>query len=242
MATSSGRRLRHSGAPAPCPAASRRSRPRCSPRRMPPQGAARRGQARSVVLGPYSPLNQIGARTVSPVIGPGSLDWHEVTDDLVAAPVAAALSVWELAAGVQVAEIDESLADTASFCQMYEVAPEQSANCVLIAGRRGETTSYAACVVLATTRADVNGVVRRIMGARKASFASMEDAVARSGMEFGGITPIGLPYDWPVFIDAAVARSAAVVIGSGLRRSKLALPGESLARLPGAQVIDDLAS
>ena len=94
---------------------------------------------------------------------------------------------------------------------------------------------------LATTRADVNGVVRRRLNAKKASFAPMDDAVALSGMEYGGITPIGLPDSWPVLIDAAVLTRDVVVIGSGLRRSKLALPSGALADLPGAEVIDGLA-
>lgn len=100
-----------------------------------------------------------------------------------------------------------------------------------------------ACVVLATTRADVNGVVRRLLDARKASFASMDDAVAQTGMEYGGITPLGLPSDWPILVDAAVAAIATdVVVGSGVRRSKIVLPGAALADVPGAQVIDGLAS
>ena len=119
---------------------------------------------------------------------------------------------------------------------------EDSANCVIIAGRRGETTTYAACVVLATTRADVNGVVRRRLGARKASFAPVDDAVALTEMEFGGITPIGLPPDWPILIDAAVLQRDVVVIGSGVRRSKIALPSAALAELPGVEVVDGLAS
>jgi prolyl-tRNA editing enzyme YbaK/EbsC (Cys-tRNA(Pro) deacylase) len=122
------------------------------------------------------------------------------------------------------------------------VAMEDSANCVVIAGRRGDVTRYAACVVLATTRADVNGVVRKRLDARKASFAPMDDAVALSGMEFGGITPIGLPASWPVLIDRAVLDRDVVVIGSGLRRSKIALPSGLLPELPGAEVIDGLAS
>jgi prolyl-tRNA editing enzyme YbaK/EbsC (Cys-tRNA(Pro) deacylase) len=159
---------------------------------------------------------------------------------LVAVPVAAALDGWD--AEVAVAPIDPTLADTAAFCDTYDVALEDSANCVVIAGRRGSETSYAACVVLATTRADVNGVVRRRLGARKASFAPMDDAVRLSGMEYGGITPIGLPADWPVLIDAAVLKRDVVVIGSGLRASKIALPSAALASLPSAEVIDGLAS
>ena len=106
--------------------------------------------------------------------------------------------------------------------------------------KRGGETRYAACVVLATTRADVNGVVRRQLDARKASFAPMDEAVARTGMEYGGITPIGLPADWPVLVDRRVAQSAGVIVGSGLRRSKLLVPGRALAELPGAEVLDDL--
>jgi prolyl-tRNA editing enzyme YbaK/EbsC (Cys-tRNA(Pro) deacylase) len=95
-------------------------------------------------------------------------------------------------------------------------------------------------MILATTRADVNGLVKREMDVRKASFAAMDTAVELTGMEYGGITPVGLPADWPVFVDAAVAEQARVIIGSGVRRSKLTLPGAVLARLPAARVLDDL--
>ncbi|MHA6780074.1 YbaK/EbsC family protein [Pseudonocardia saturnea] len=162
--------------------------------------------------------------------------------DLLADPVALALKAMDPAdaARVGVAEIDPALADTAEFCAAYGSPLDGSANCVVVAGRRGETARYAACLVLATTRADVNGLVRRRLDARKASFAPMDDAVSITGMEFGGITPIGLPDDWPVLVDAAVAAAPAVVIGSGVRHSKLALPGELAARLAGAEVIEGL--
>ncbi len=175
-------------------------------------------------------------------MGPGTLDWQQVTDSLVADAVRDALAGWHRAAAVQVAPIDPDLADTAAFCERYEVLPEDSANCVVIAGRRGDSVTYAACVVLATTRADVNGVVRRRLDARKASFAAMADAVSLTAMEYGGITPIGLPAPWPVLVDAAVLDRNVVVIGSGLRRSKLALPSSALAELPGVEVIAGLAS
>jgi prolyl-tRNA editing enzyme YbaK/EbsC (Cys-tRNA(Pro) deacylase) len=173
--------------------------------------------------------------------GPGLLPWGPPTVELVAAPVRARLRDWSAGAAVLAAAIDPDLADTAAFCARYGVELADSANCVVIAGRRGDATSYAACVVLATTRADVNGVVRRRLDARKASFAPMADAVELSGMEYGGITPIGLPAEWPVLIDRAVLDRAQVVIGSGLRRSKLALPPAALAELPNAEVIDGLA-
>ena len=160
---------------------------------------------------------------------------------LLAAPVVDALSAlgWD---DVQVAPIDASDADTAAFCARYDWPPEASANCVVVAGRRGETTTMVACVVLATTRADVNGFVRRKIDARKASFAAMDDAVRLSSMEYGGITPVGLPPDWPVLVDAAVLDAGVVVIGSGIRGSKLVLPAARLAQLPGAEVCLGLAT
>jgi prolyl-tRNA editing enzyme YbaK/EbsC (Cys-tRNA(Pro) deacylase) len=139
-----------------------------------------------------------------------------------------------------VAEIDAELADTAAFTDAYGVPPEASANCVVVAARRAGQTTLAACVVLATTRADVNGLVRRHLDARKASFAPQDVAVAESGMAYGGITPLGLPEGWPVLVDAAVAAADLVVVGSGTRGSKLAVPGALLATLPGARVLDGL--
>jgi prolyl-tRNA editing enzyme YbaK/EbsC (Cys-tRNA(Pro) deacylase) len=159
---------------------------------------------------------------------------------LLAAPVAAALRDLPDAAEVEVAEIDPALADTAAFCERYGVAPEESANCVVIAGRRGGETSYAACMVAATTRADVNGLVRRHMGVRKASFGPVDEVTALTGMEYGGITPIGLPGQWAVLVDADVAKLGNAVIGSGIRGSKLWLPGRLLAELPGAEVLPGL--
>jgi prolyl-tRNA editing enzyme YbaK/EbsC (Cys-tRNA(Pro) deacylase) len=160
--------------------------------------------------------------------------------DLLAEPVRAALAAYP-DADVFVAEIDPSLADTAEFCAAYGVAPEISANCVVVAGRRGGEQRVAACMVLATTRADVNNVVKRRLDVRKASFLPMDEAVVATGMEYGGITPIGLPPDWPVLVDAAVADLPYAVIGSGVRGSKLALPGKTLATWPGAEVVDGLA-
>jgi prolyl-tRNA editing enzyme YbaK/EbsC (Cys-tRNA(Pro) deacylase) len=160
--------------------------------------------------------------------------------DLLAPSVLSALQGWDLAGEVQVAPIDPELADTAAFCATYQVGLEVSANCVVLAGKREGTVRYAACLVLATTRADVNGVARRQLDVRKASFAPMDTAVSETGMEYGGITPIGLPSGWPVLVDAAVAATPYVIIGSGIRGSKITLPGKALAELPGAVVIDGL--
>jgi prolyl-tRNA editing enzyme YbaK/EbsC (Cys-tRNA(Pro) deacylase) len=160
--------------------------------------------------------------------------------DLLAVPVAAALRDLPGADDVEVAEIDPALADTAAFCERYGVTPEESANCVVIAAKRGGETRYAACMVAATTRADVNGLVRRHLDARKASFAPVDAVTAATAMEYGGITPVGLPADWPVLVDEAVAKAGSVVIGSGIRGSKLRLPGPLLAALPAAQVLPGL--
>lgn len=160
--------------------------------------------------------------------------------DLLAKPVLAALRAWPAGGEVLVAQIDPALADTAAFCERYGVTLHESANCVVIAAKRGGITTYAACMVAATTRADVNGLVRRHLDARKASFAPVDAVTAATGMEYGGITPVGLPEGWPVLVDAAVAKTESVVIGSGIRGSKLRLPGPLLADLPGAQVLDSL--
>jgi prolyl-tRNA editing enzyme YbaK/EbsC (Cys-tRNA(Pro) deacylase) len=168
----------------------------------------------------------------------GTLDWQPALDrpDLLAAPVAAALGHGD-GAGWFAAPIDPALADTAAFCAAYDVPLGASANCVVVAGRRGEVTTLAACLVLATDRADVNKVVRRHLDVRKISFAPMAEAVARTGMEHGGITPVGLPADWPVLVDQAVVDAGWVVVGSGVRGSKLATRGATLAALPGAAVL-----
>jgi prolyl-tRNA editing enzyme YbaK/EbsC (Cys-tRNA(Pro) deacylase) len=159
--------------------------------------------------------------------------------DLLAPPVAAAVQEWE-SPEVFVAPIDPELADTAAFCAAYDVGLDVSANCVVVAGRRDGDVRYAACMVLATTRADVNGVVRRHLDVRKASFLPIAEAVQHTGMEYGGITPIGLPGLWPVLVDAVVAETPWVVIGSGVRHSKIVLPGHLLAELPGAAVLEGL--
>ncbi len=163
--------------------------------------------------------------------------------DLLAPPVLDALWAWSGATpveSIEVVEIDPALADTGEFCARYGFSLDESANCVVVAARRGEQTRLVGCVVLASTRADVNGLVRRHVDARKASFAPMDLAVAETGMEYGGITPIGLPDGWPLLVDAVVAATPRVVIGSGVRRSKLLLPGAALAELPHAEVIDGL--
>ncbi|MGI3781595.1 MAG: YbaK/EbsC family protein [Janthinobacterium lividum] len=171
----------------------------------------------------------------------GTLPWQPALErlDLLAGPTADAVSAAgaDWAADCYAAPIADDLADTAAFCEAYGVTLAQSANCVVVSGRRGETTTLAACLVLATDRADVNKAVRQQLGVRKISFAPMAEATERSRMAYGGITPVGLPSEWPVLVDEAVVASPWVVVGSGTRGSKLLLPGARLAELANAHVM-----
>ena len=137
--------------------------------------------------------------------------------------------------------IDPEHADTETLARVHDLPMEIMANAVLVQGRRAGDERQACCMTLAHRRVDVNNVVRRRLDVRKASFAAMEVAVAASGMEYGGITPVGLSADWPVWVDAAVADSELVCIGAGNRTAKLILPGADLLNLPGAERVEDLA-
>ena len=161
---------------------------------------------------------------------------------LVAPSVAAALAAWPGAERIAVVEIDPEHADTAAMSAAYDVPMAAGANCVLVAGRREGEERIAACVVRADTRADVNHTVKRLLDVRKPSFLPLERAVAESGMEYGGITPVGLPAEWRLLVDARVPAMELAVVGSGLRRSKLLVPGELFPHAPGAEVVEGLAT
>jgi len=183
----------------------------------------------------------------------GTLAWERAVDrpDLLAASTHAAVTAWAaddpaVAGAVLVAAIDPDLADTAAMTDAYDLPLSASVNCVLVAGRRAGEERTAACLVRATTRADVNNAVKRLLDVRKASFLPMDRATAESQMEYGGITPLGLPAGYRVLADAGVAdhdpaAGGTVIIGSGLRRSKIALPGALLVRAPGVERVDGLA-
>lgn len=161
--------------------------------------------------------------------------------ELVAPRVAAALAAWPAAPGVAVVEIDPDLADTAAMSAAYDLPLSAGVNCVLVAGKREGEERVAACLVRADTRADVNHTVKRLLDVRKPSFLPMERAVAESEMEYGGITPVGLPHHWRLLLDTRVLDVEVAVIGSGVRRSKLLVPGRLLGELPGAEVVEGLA-
>ncbi|MFD3922480.1 YbaK/EbsC family protein [Streptomyces sp. NPDC058595] len=164
--------------------------------------------------------------------------------DLLTEPVAAAVRAWQgdvPAEQLLYVDTDPEIADTAAFVEHHGAdLLDRSANCVVVAGKRGGESTLAACLVLSRTRVDVNGVVRKQLGARKASFAPMDSATGETGMEYGGITPIGLPAGWTLLVDAAVVDTEWVLIGSGRRRGKLIVPGKAFATLPGATVVDGL--
>lgn len=178
-----------------------------------------------------SPRWQVGRLVAGPVLD---------RTELVAPPVVEALRGWEGTALVGVAEIDPELADTAALTEAFDLPAESSGNCVVVGGRRAGEERIAACLVRADTRADVNDLVKRRLDVRKASFLSTDQAVAETGMEYGGITPVGLPEHWRLFVDRSLTALPMVVIGSGVRRSKLLLPGDLLPDLPGAEVVADL--
>lgn len=169
----------------------------------------------------------------------GALTFHpaEQVVGLLAVPVKTYLQqhgyqdVWAV-------EIDASLADTATFCEHYSVGLDISANCVVVEAKRGDKTWYAACIVQATTKADINGIVRRTLDARKISFASMDTAISLSGMEYGGITPVGLPAEWPILVDSQVLKHDKLIIGSGIRGSKILITAGRLQGLANVRVLD----
>ena len=160
--------------------------------------------------------------------------------ELLAPTVHEALQDWPGATDVAVVEIDPEYADTAAMSERYDVPMAGGANCVVVMGRREGEERVAACLVRADTRADVNSLVKRTLDVRKASFLSMERAVEESGMEYGGITPVGLPTTWRVLVDQACLAIPAAIIGSGVRRSKLLVPGHLLGELPRAEVMAGL--
>lgn len=145
-----------------------------------------------------------------------------------------------LGAEFEVMECDPALADTAAFVAAYGVPLERSANTIVVASKGAEPT-FVACVVLATTALDVNNVVRREMGVRKASFAAADPVRDLTGMEIGGVTPFGLPSSVPVLVDSRVMEPDWIVLGGGNRSSKLRLAPATLERLRTVLVVDDLA-
>jgi prolyl-tRNA editing enzyme YbaK/EbsC (Cys-tRNA(Pro) deacylase) len=140
----------------------------------------------------------------------------------------------------EVMECDPDFADTAAFCEKYGISPDESANTIVVVGK-SEPRRYVACVVLATTRLDVNGIVRQRLGVKKASFASADETRDLTGMLIGGVTPVALPDGIPIWVDAAVTKPASIVLGGGDRSTKLRMTPAALVSLPNVEVVEDLA-
>ena len=136
---------------------------------------------------------------------------------------------------------DPALADTAAFCAAYGFELGDSANTIVVVGK-SEPRQFAACVVLATHRLDVNRAVRAKFGRGKASFASADETREVTGQEIGGVTPFGLPAHLPIWIDAAVMERPSIILGGGSRSWKVIAAPEILLRLPNAEVVEGLAS
>ena len=162
-----------------------------------------------------------------------------VTDDAGRERLEAALG--PLGVAYELFPCDPALADTAQFCEAYGFSPDESANTIVVVGK-ADPRRYAACVVLATHRLDVNRAVRDRFGTRKASFAGADETRELTGMEIGGVTPFGLPDELPVWIDAAVMARPRVVLGGGSRSWKVIAPPEILLRLPLAEAVESLAN
>jgi prolyl-tRNA editing enzyme YbaK/EbsC (Cys-tRNA(Pro) deacylase) len=145
-----------------------------------------------------------------------------------------------LGIGYEIFPCDPALADTAEFCAAYGFAPEDSANTILVIGKSNPPT-YVACVVLATTRLDVNRAVKQKLGAR-ASFAPSEATRELTGMEIGGVTVFGLPAEMPVWVDSRVMARERIVLGGGSRSCKVLAPPAILSALPGAEIVEGLAT
>jgi prolyl-tRNA editing enzyme YbaK/EbsC (Cys-tRNA(Pro) deacylase) len=141
----------------------------------------------------------------------------------------------------EIVPCDPALADTAAFCATYGYPLEDSANTILVVGK-SDPPSYAACVVLATTRLDVNRTVRQRLGARRASFASPDETRALTGMELGGVTVFGLPLDLPIWVDTRVMQRQRIVLGGGSRSFKIVASPAILLSLPSVEVVDGLAT
>lgn len=161
-----------------------------------------------------------------------------MTDSLLDPAVRGA--VQRLGVRCEVLPCDPDLADTAAFCDHYGFALDQAANTILVASKKVDPPRRAACVVLATTRLDVNKKVSELLGAKRLSFADEETTREVTGMMLGGVTPFGIS-ELPVYVDAAVMEQEQVVLGGGNRSSKLLLHPAELTKLPDAVVVEGLA-
>jgi prolyl-tRNA editing enzyme YbaK/EbsC (Cys-tRNA(Pro) deacylase) len=134
--------------------------------------------------------------------------------------------------------VPDDASDTPAFCARFGWPADDCANTIVVrySLTKNGDDRHAAVLTLGARRLDVNGALKRALAAKRLSFARLETAVALSGMEFGGITAVGLPAGLPLLVDQAVTARPHVVIGAGWRRTKILLAPAALAALPGARV------
>ena len=164
--------------------------------------------------------------------------------DLVCYPTYNVIDNWndpEQKRQFMVAEIDPEYAGGIELCQKYGFNPRMGANCLVVVGVRGQTETYAACVVPVGYRYDMSGVVRKCLNARRVSVAPLDKVIEATDMEYGSITAIGLPKEWKIFIDPMVVEHREIIMGSGLKKSKICFPSSALLQLPNAQLLEGLA-
>lgn len=141
---------------------------------------------------------------------------------------------------IWVTPINPDFAGSAEFGEQYGVDPKKGANCVIIEAVRGEKRTLAACLIPVSCKADLNKTARKTLDARRVSFAPLEEVLEKTGMEYGGVTPIGLPSDFKILIDSRITAMDRLIVGGGYRKSKISVPGKALAELPNAVVVENL--
>ena len=159
-------------------------------------------------------------------------------------PELVSTSVYEAAkdSEVLVGQIDPQYMNGSALSDQYDVALEDGANCIVVRGKRGEERMMAAVLVPVGCRADLNGLVCEKLNAKKVSMAPLEDVIQETGMEYGSITPVGLPHSWKVLIDSRLMLKEKIIVGGGKQISKLLVPTAFLKSLPNVEVVEGLGN
>lgn len=137
----------------------------------------------------------------------------------------------------EVLACEPHLADTAEFCAHYGISPDEACNAIIVVIKT-TPRGYAACLVRADTKLDVNRKLATLLGTKKLSFASAEETAELTGMMIGGVTIPGLPPSVPIHVDSRVMERDRIIVGGGNRSSKIRLAPSELLKLPNAQVSD----
>jgi prolyl-tRNA editing enzyme YbaK/EbsC (Cys-tRNA(Pro) deacylase) len=170
------------------------------------------------------------------------LNWLHITESSHLVSPGVLRKYTELPRDIFVAEIDPAFMNGMDFCNTYGVAPSAGANCIVVEAVRGDAKSKVAVVVLVGYRADLNGVVRKHLGAKKVSFANLDEVMKETDMEYGSITPYGLPDNYSILIDSRIMEQESLVVGSGRQRAKIKIPTSIFKELPHFEIVEGLAN